>query len=123
MDDMGTPGPNHPAHRGLKPDKDNVAQLPGMHMRRLRVFKNAMLDHILGPEQVHYDHSSDEHDEKMPPDVAQRFDEHLGNLMSEDRNSHLKDGVEDGNQEAKIISMGKFKESRDNKNLLGKQYD
>jgi hypothetical protein len=59
----------------------------------------------------------------MPPDVAKRFDEHLGNLMAQDRDSHLKDGVEDGNQEAKIISMGKFKESRDNKKLLGKQYD
>jgi hypothetical protein len=107
MDDMGTPGPNHPAHRGLKPD-NNITQLPGMGMRRLRVFKNSLMDHILGSEHE---------DETMPQDVAERFDEHLNDLMEKDRNGHLHDGLSDGSPDAKIISMGKFKEERDAKRM------
>lgn len=116
MDDMGTPGPNHPAHKGLKPD-NNVTQLPGMGMRRLRVFKNNMLDAVLGPEQV----ESDDHYEKMPPEVAERFDAHLASLMAKDRTDHLNDGIADGNPDAKIISMGKFKEDKANRELMDKQ--
>lgn len=59
MDDMGTPGPNHPAHRGLKAP-DNVIKLPGMHLRRARLFKNNMLDAVLGPEQVEYKNEPEE---------------------------------------------------------------
>lgn len=118
MDDMGTPGPNHPARRGLKPG-NNVTQLPGMGMRRLRLFKNNMLDAVLGPEQV----SNDDHDEVMPPDVAQRFDEHLDSLMAKSRTDHLNDGIADGSTDAKIISMGKFKEDKANRELMGKQYE
>jgi hypothetical protein len=53
MDDMGTPGPNHPAHRGLKAP-DNVIKLPGMRVRKARIFKNNMMDAVLGPEKVEY---------------------------------------------------------------------
>lgn len=118
MDDMGTPGPNHPAHRGLKPE-NNVTQLPGMGMRRLRVFKNNMLDAVLGPEQV----ESNDSDEKMPPEVAERFDQHLDSLMAKSRTEHMNDGIADGSVDAKIISMGKFKEDKANRELMGKQYE
>lgn len=115
MDDMGTPGPNHPAHRGLK-TPDNVTNLPGMGMRRLRVFKNSIMDHVLGPEQG----ESNDHDEEMPPEVAERFKDHLDSLMEKDRTGHLNDGMEDGTPEAKIVSMGKFKEDKANRELMGK---
>ena len=114
-DDMGTPGPNHPAHRGLKPE-NNVTQLPGMGMRRLRVFKNSIMDHVLGPEQV----ESNDHDEEMPPEVAERFKDHLDSLMEKDRTGHLNDGMEDGTPDARVISMGKFKEDKANRELMGK---
>ena len=117
-DDMGTPGPNHPAHRGLKPE-NNVTQLPGMGMRRLRVFKNNMLDAVLGPEQV-TPYEPSEHDEKMPPEVAERFDAHLESLLAKDRTDHMNDGIEDGSKDAKIVSMGKFKEDKANRELMAK---
>jgi hypothetical protein len=124
MDDMGTPGPNHPAHRGLKPD-NNVTQLPGMGMRRLRMFKNSIMDHVLGPEQVHYNEDQNEYKddpfvETMPPERAARFQEHLNSLVEKDRTGHLNDGISDGNPDAKIISMGKFKEDKANRELMGK---
>jgi hypothetical protein len=127
MDDMGTPGPNHPAHKGLKPD-NNVTQLPGMGMRRLRMFKNSIMDHVLGPEQVHYNENQNEYDddpfvETMPPERAARFQEHLNSLMEKDRTGHLNDGIADGAPDAKVISMGKFKEDKANKELMGKQYE
>lgn len=121
MDDMGTPGPNHPAHRGLKAP-DNVTKLPGMGMRRARLFKNNMLDAVLGPEQVTPAEPS-EHDEKMPPEVAERFDKHLESLMSKSRTDHMHDGIADGSTDAKIISMGKFKEDRANRELMGRDYE
>jgi len=116
MDEMGTPGPNHPAHRGLKAP-DNVIKLPGMHMRRARIFKNNMMDAVLGPEQVTPDEPSD-HDEKMPPEVAERFDAHLDSLMAKDRTGHMNDGIEDGSKDARIVSMGKFKEDKANRELM-----
>lgn len=127
MDDMGTPGPNHPAHRGLKPE-NNVTQLPGMGMRRLRMFKNSIMDHVLGPEQVNYKENHNEYDddpfvETMPPERAARFQEHLNSLMEKDRTGHLNDGIADGAPDAKVISMGKFKEDKANKELMGKQYE
>ena len=97
---MGTPGPNHPAHRGLK-TPDNVTKLPGMGMRRARLFKNNMLDAVLGPEQVHY--------EPEEPKVESPVEEAIG------RNSN-------DFHEARIISMGKFKEDKANRELMGK-YD
>ena len=127
MDDMGTPGPNHPAHKGLKPD-NNVTQLPGMGMRRLRMFKNSIMDHVLGPEQVNYKENHNEYDddpfvETMPPERAARFQEHLNSLMEKDRTGHLNDGIADGAPDAKVISMCKFKEDKANKELMGKQYE
>lgn len=125
MDDMGTPGPDHPAHRGLKPD-DNVTQLPGMGLRRLRVFKNSIMDHVFGPEQVQYkesdnDYADDPFVETMPPERAARFQEHLNSLMEKDRTGHLNDGIADGAPDAKVISMGKFKEERDAKKMMGER--
>ena len=101
MDDMGTPGPNHPAHRGLKAP-DNVTKLPGMGMRRARLFKNNMLDAVLGPEQVHY--------EPEEPKVEAPVVEASG------RNNN-------DFHEARIISMGKFKEDKANRELMDKQYE
>lgn len=124
--------PNHPV-RAPKSTKieipDNVIKLPGMGMRRARIFKNNMLDAVLGPEQV-------EPDEKMPPEVADRFDDHLNYLMENE--SHLDNyinssienspqahelnqmlGRNDSFHEARIISMGKYKEDRDAKRLMG----
>lgn len=114
--------PTHPV-RAPKSTKieipDNVTKLPGMGMRRARLFKNNMLDAVLGPEQV----ESADHDEKMPPDVAERFDQHLESLMAKSRTEHMNDGIADGSVDAKIISMGKFKEDKANRELMGKQYE
>ena len=111
--------PTHPV-RAPKSTKikipDNVTKLPGMGIRRARVFKNNMLDAVLGPEQV-------EPEEKMPPDVAERFDDHLESLMAKDRTDHLNDGIADGSKDARIISMGKFKEDKANRELMDKQYE
>jgi hypothetical protein len=116
--------PTHPV-RAPKSTKiqipDNVTKLPGMGMRRARIFKNNMLDAVLGPEQVTPDEPS-EHDEKMPPEVAERFDAHLASLMAKDRTDHLNDGIADGSRDARIISMGKFKEDKANRELMSK-YD
>jgi hypothetical protein len=117
--------PNHPV-RAPKSTKieipDNVTKLPGMHMRRARLFKNNMLDAVLGPEQAEPNEPS-EHDEKMPPEVAERFDAHLDSLMAKDRTDHLNDGIADGSKDARIISMGKFKEDKANRELMGRQYE
>jgi hypothetical protein len=59
----------------------------------------------------------------MPPEQAARFQEHLNSLMEKDRTGHLNDGISDGNPDAKVISMGKFKEDKANKELMGKQYE
>lgn len=117
--------PNHPV-RAPKSTKieipDNVTKLPGMGMRKARLFKNNMLDAVLGPEQLEPDEPS-EHDEKMPPEVAERFDAHLDSLMAKDRTDHLNDGIADGSKDARIVSMGKFKEDKANRELMGRQYE
>lgn len=99
MDDMGTPGPFHPAHRGLK-TPDNVIKMPGRNIGRIRKFKNDMLDAVLGPEQVEYP-------AETPVEEPGRSTAHF----------------ENGQSEAKIISMGKFKEDKANRELMGKQYE
>jgi hypothetical protein len=43
--------------------------------------------------------------------------------MEKDRTGHLNDGIADGAPDAKVISMGKFKEDKANKELMGKQYE
>ena len=46
--------PNHPIKSG-GPAPDNVIKLPGMMVRKARLFKNNMMDAVLGPEQVYSD--------------------------------------------------------------------
>ena len=96
---MGTPGPNHPAHRGLKAP-NNIIKMPGRNIGRIRKFKNDLLDAVLGPEQVEY-HA------ETPAEEPGRSTSHF----------------EDGQYEAKIISMGKFKEDKANRELMDKQYE
>jgi len=98
MDEMGTPGPNHPAHRGLK-TPDNVIELPGMKMRKARLLKNDILDAILGPEKVTY--KSEE------PKVESPVEQSVG------RNNN-------DFHEARITSMGKFKEEKANRELMNR---
>lgn len=135
MDDMGTPGPNHPAHRGLKPDNDNVTQLPGMNMRRLRVFKNSIMDHVFGPEKVTYTKEWQEPEREdyegygpFVKDAESPLAKHLESALAnsgdiqESLNQML--GRNNGDfHEARVISMGKFKEERDNKRLMGDNND
>jgi hypothetical protein len=115
MDDMGTPGPNHPAHRGLK-TPDNVTNLPGMHMRRARLFKNNVLDAVLGPEQVPHD-DEDEPTESHLDNYIQTSIEN--SPQSEQLNQMLGRNNNDFH-EARIISMGKFKEDKVNRELMAK---
>jgi hypothetical protein len=132
--------PTHPV-RAPKSTKieipDNVTNLPGMGMRRARLFKNNLLDAVLGPEQG----ESNDHDEEMPPEVAERFKDHLDSLMEKDRteshlDNYINSSIENSGQshelnqmlgrnnndfhEARIISMGKFKEDKANRELMGK---
>jgi hypothetical protein len=135
MDDMGTPGPNHPAHRGLKPDKDNVAQLPGMNMRRLRVFKNSIMDHVFGPEKVSYTKDWEQPEREDYEDYGPFVEEGKSPLAQHIKDSIAGSGDIQGSlnemfgrnnndfHEAKIISLGKFKEDRDNKRLMGESND
>jgi hypothetical protein len=113
MDDMGTPGPNHPAHRGLK-TPDNVIKLPGMHMRRARIFKNNMMDAVLGPDQVDYK-DEDEPKESHLDNYIQTSIEN--SPQSEQLNQMLGRNNNDFH-EARIISMGKFKEDKANRELM-----
>jgi hypothetical protein len=113
MDDMGTPGPNHPAHRGLKAP-DNVIKLPGMHMRRARLFKNNMLDAVLGPEQVHYDNE----DEPKESHLDNYVNSSIENSPQSHELNQMLGRNNDDFHEARIISMGKFKEDKANKELM-----
>jgi hypothetical protein len=118
MDDMGTPGPNHPAHRGLKAP-DNVVKMPGMGMRKARLFKNNMLDAVLGPVKVTYneDHDDDDSDESHLDNYINSSIENSGH--SEELNQMLGRNNNDFH-EARIISMGKFKEDKANRELMEK---
>ena len=111
MDEMGTPGPNHPAHRGLKAP-DNVVKLPGMHLRRARLFKNNMLDAVLGPEQVeHEDEPEESHlDNYIKTSIENSPQADVLNQMLGRNNKDF--------HEARIVSMGKFKEDKANKQLM-----
>lgn len=122
MDDMGTPGPNHPAHRGLKPADSNVRKMPGMAMRRARLFKNNMLDAVLGPEKVTYE-DHDDIDSPFVEDADSPLAVHIKSAIegSGDIQGSLNQMLGRNNQdfhEARIISMGKFKEDRDNRRLM-----
>lgn len=85
------------------PGVNNVTKLPGMGLRKARLFKNNMLDAVLGPEQVHYDAPEE-------PQVQEPIAQATGR-----NNNDFHD--------ARIISMGKFKEDKANRELMGKQYE
>jgi hypothetical protein len=74
--------------------------MPGINIGRIRKFKNDLLDAVLGPEQVEYP-------AETPAEEPGRSTAHF----------------EEGQYEAKIISMGKFKEDKANRELMGKQYE
>lgn len=54
MDDMGTPGPNHPAHKGLQ-TPNNVVNLPLSPRTKLRHRVNKIKGALFEPEQVQYE--------------------------------------------------------------------
>lgn len=114
MDDMGTPGPKHPARKGLAPT--NVTPLPGMKMRRFRTSKNKLKDYLFGAEQVEYDTPKSD-DGPFVTEAESPLAKHIKSAI---QNSGL-EGLEEmtrgehftaGEQEAKIISMGKYAEER-----------
>lgn len=111
---MGTPGPNHPARKGLAPT--NVTPLPGMKMRRFRTNKNKLKDYLFGAEQVEYDTPKSD-DGPFVTEAESPLAKHIQESI---KNSGL-EGLEKmtrgehftaGEQEAKIISMGKYAEER-----------
>ena len=114
MDDMGTPGPNHPAHRGLKAP-DNVVKLPGMAVRKARLFKNNMMDAVLGPEKVEYQSDGEDSNESHLDNYINSSIEN--SPQSEQLNQMLGRNNKDFH-EARIISMGKFKEDKANRELM-----
>ena len=116
MDDMGTPGPNHPAHRGLK-TPDNVIKLPGMHMRRARIFKNNMMDAVLGPDQVDYK------DEPEESHLDNYINSSIENSPQSEQLNQMLGRNNNDFHEARIISMGKFKEDKANKELMERNDD
>ena len=122
MDDMGTPGPNHPARRGLKGPADNVIELPNMGTRRFRKAKNKLSDHLFGKEQVTYEKPFN-NDEVGPQDPHSKLAKHIASTIANSGFEGLHEELSrlghfnTGGTEAKIISMGKFKENRDNKKI------
>ena len=135
MDDMGTPGPKHPARKGLAPT--NVTPLPGMKMRRFRTSKNKLKDYLFGPEQVEYETPKARDPNESVEEALKRLDSKFQDFYAENPEFHPKsplakhiqgviqnsglEGLEKmtrgehftaGEQEAKIISMGKYAEER-----------
>jgi len=112
MDEMGTPGPNHPAHRGLS--KNNVVNFPMNKRTRLRHAINKAKDALFEPEQVTYSEPWSE--PKAPVEGA--LDNHIKNAIE---NSGLDFGRTEhfnaGQQEATIHNIN---EGRELKRLRGK---
>jgi hypothetical protein len=110
MDDMGTPGPNHPAHRGLK-TPNNVVNIPMSPRTKLRHRINKIKDALFEPEQVEYEPRKN---------VDGALDNYMNNAIDNSGLNLRSEHFELGQQEAKIISMGKFKEDKANKELMEK---
>ena len=103
MDDMGTPGPNHPANKGLQ--KSNVVNMPMSKTTKARRLKNKVVDSAknflgLSPEQVTYS-------KPWPQPVAGALDDHIRAAQStpEYTNMTRTDHFSEGQHEAKILSM------------------
>lgn len=100
MDDMGTPGPKHPAHRGLKAP-DNVIKMPTNVEVQARLAKNKLVDKLRGKTiDGHLEDLANVPVEKMTAGAAARFDAHLETLMQEHegRKEQLSKGIEDGSR-------------------------
>lgn len=117
MDDMGTPGPNHPANIGLRKNS-NVVQLPMSKRTKMRIALNKAKDKIgVKPEQVTYQ-------TPFTPEIqptAGALDDHIRQSQSTSEYHDMlpkSDHFENGQQEAKVISMGKWKENRDANRLM-----
>lgn len=127
MDEKETPSNVVPIRRG-----------PGDIQARFRMKKNAFFDQILGPEKVNYvtgESSWDDHPEENEDDDSHLVANEMGfgvkeagpntradvlnGLAGKGRLANLMVGADEG----KVISMGKFKEDRDNKRLMGEHND
>jgi hypothetical protein len=100
MDDMGTPGPKHPAHRGLKAP-DNVIKMPTNVEVQARLAKNKLVDKLRGKTiDGHLEDLANVPIEKMTPGAAARFDAHLESLMQEHegRKAQLSKGMQEGSR-------------------------
>lgn len=100
MDDMGTPGPKHPAHKGLKAP-DNVIKMPTNVEVQARLAKNKLVDKLRGKTiDGHLEDLANVPVEKMTDEAAARFDAHLETLMQEHegRKEQLSKGIEDGSR-------------------------
>ena len=100
MDDMGTPGPKHPAHRGLE-TPDNVIKMPTNVEVQARLAKNKLVDKLRGKTiDGHLEDLANVPVEKMTAGAAARFDAHLETLMQEHegRKEQLSKGIEDGSR-------------------------
>jgi|LakMenEpi03Aug12_release.lakeMendotaPanAssembly.Ray.scaffolds.fasta_scaffold22924_5 hypothetical protein len=100
MDDMGTPGPKHPAHRGLKAP-DNVIKMPTNVEVQARLAKNKLVDKLRGKTiDGHLEDLANVPIEKMTPGAAARFDAHLESLMKEHegRKAQLSKGMQEGSR-------------------------
>lgn len=104
MDNMGTPGPNHPAHKGLK-TPNNVVKMPMNRRTKIRHTINKIKDALFEPEQVEYKESF-----QTPEHSA--LDAHINNAIENSghadalnaelgRTAHF----ETGQQEATIHSL------------------
>lgn len=118
MDEKETPSNVVPIRRG-----------PGDVAARFRIKKNAFFDTLLGPEQVNYktgesnydDDHEDEDSHLVANDMGFGVKEAGPNTKADIMNGLAGKGrladMMVGIGEAKIISMGKFKEERDMKRM------
>lgn len=103
MDDMGTPGPKHPAHRGLEAP-DNVIKMPTNIEVQARLAKNKLQAKLSGKTiDGHLEDLANVPIEKMTPGAAARFDAHLESLMQE----HADDLPTLGEHESRVAQLSK----------------
>jgi hypothetical protein len=103
MDDMGTPGPKHPAHKGLKAP-DNVIKMPTNIEVQTRLAKNKLQAKLSGKTiDGHLEDLANVPVEKMTPGAAARFDAHLESLMKE----HADDLPTLGEHQSRMAQLSK----------------
>jgi hypothetical protein len=92
---------------------NNVVKFPMTRAMRLRHAVNKTKEALFEPEQADY--------KPTPDPVAGALDDHLRAAQSTEEYQAIlprPEHFEQGQQEAKIISMGKFKEDKANKELM-----